>query len=331
MVVRPLFVRESTGMPVHPAADVLSQAFDLVEVQGMLTGGFAARGSWVSRGAVTRPLKMIALVAGSAEVSADGPGGPDGPVRLEPGDVVLLTGRTSLEVRGGMGDGPVAELVPEAGFDSLALEGADRDVDDVLVGGWIQVNPAGSALLGAALPSLVHVRAASPTAAHLRALVDRLFEEASRGRLGADFAIRQNGQLLLLEVLRAYLEQERLPVGWLRLLADDQLAPALRLVHEQPGRRWGLEELARAAGMSRTTFAERFRAAAGTSALAYVTRWRMLLAQRALRDPEVRVASLAAQLGYGSESAFSNAFKREVGESPLHHRRRLRVAASPVR
>jgi AraC-like DNA-binding protein len=52
----------------------------------------------------------------------------------------------------------------------------------------------------------------------------------------------------------------------------------------------------------------------------------MVLAQRALRNPDVRVGALAAELGYGSESAFSTAFKREIGESPLYYRRRLTTA-----
>jgi len=50
----------------------------------------------------------------------------------------------------------------------------------------------------------------------------------------------------------------------------------------------------------------------------------MLLAQRALRDGDTRVGSLAFELGYSSESAFSNAFKREVGVSPLRYRARVR-------
>lgn len=307
--------------------DALSDVFEQVEVQGMMTGGFAVRGPWASRGAVSRPLKLIALVAGSATVSADGPGGPDGPVRLAPGDVVLLNHRTRLDVRGGHGAGPERELIPEAHFDQMALTEADPATDDVLVGGWIQVNPVGLALLGAALPGLVHVQAATPVASRLGDLVGRLFDEASSARLGSAFAMRQNGQLLLLEVLRAYLEQEEPPAGWLRLLADEPLAPALRLMHGEPGRPWGLVELAQAVGMSRTSFAERFRAVAGTPPLAYLSRWRMLLAQRALRDPDARVGNIAADLGYGSDSAFSAAFKREMGLSPLQYRRRLRETA----
>ena len=71
-----------------------------------------------------------------------------------------------------------------------------------------------------------------------------------------------------------------------------------------------------------TKLAQRFRRATGEPPLTYLARWRMVLAQRALEDPEVRIGALAAQLGYGSDSAFSNAFKRVVGEAPMNYRRR---------
>jgi AraC-like DNA-binding protein len=58
----------------------------------------------------------------------------------------------------------------------------------------------------------------------------------------------------------------------------------------------------------------------------------MMLAQRELRDGDARIGPLAAKLGYGSESAFSNAFKRELGISPMHYRREVRgLTAAPAR
>lgn len=319
-------MRHSAEVLPEPSPDALSDVFDQVEVEGLLTGGFAVRGAWVASTEVTRAFKLVALVAGSAEVRVDGPGGPEGPVRLEPGDVLLLNHRTHLEARGTEHSDAPTQLRPDADFDSMALAAADLSTDDVLVGGWIRVSPAGEALLAAALPGLVHVHASSPSASRLAGLVRHLFREASTGQLGSAFAIRQIGQLILLEVLRTYLEQEQPPSGWLRLLADDALAPAVRRMHADPGRPWSLDELARVARMSRTSFAARFRAVADTTPLAYLSRWRMLLAQSALRDPDVRVRALATQLGYGSESAFSNAFKRETGEAPAHYRHRQRTA-----
>jgi AraC-like DNA-binding protein len=300
--------------------DQLSEVFDLVEVRGLLSGGFAVRGPWVSRAAIDAPLKFIALVCGRARLTADG----GGPIELEPGDVAILTNRSWVELQGGSGDGPRRELMPEPGFSSTDLVCADRGSDDVIIGGRVELNRAGQALLLQALPPVGHVRASAAAATTLRGSLDRLFDEVTGNRIGAAFAVRQHGQLLLLEMLRAYLDQATLPPGWLRLLTDERLRPALTLMHAEPGKPWGLEELARAGAMSRTSFAERFRTVAGIPPLTYLHRWRMLLAQRALRDGDVRVGSLASELGYASESAFSTAFKREVGESPLRYRYRMR-------
>jgi AraC-like DNA-binding protein len=81
--------------------------------------------------------------------------------------------------------------------------------------------------------------------------------------------------------------------------------------------------------MSRTGFATHFKAVAGEAPLAYLSRWRMHLAQRALRRGEATVGELARSLGYASESAFSHAFKRLVGESPKHYGARYREATLP--
>ncbi|WP_051393290.1 AraC family transcriptional regulator [Glycomyces arizonensis] len=301
--------------------DHLSKVLELVEVRGVVSGGFAVRGPWVSRAVIDDPMKFLALVSGRARLTADG---LDAPMELGPGDVAILNNRSRVELEGGEGDGPRREVVPHEAFAAELFEGADRRTDAVLIGGHAELNPAGRALLSRALPPVAHVRASAAEANHLQGLLDRLFEEAAGSRMGSAFAIRQYGQLLLLEVLRAYAGQAELPPGWLRVLTDERLRPALGLMHAEPGRAWGLEALARAAAMSRTSFAERFRTVAGVPPLTYLNRWRMLLAQQALRDADVRVGSLASELGYGSESAFSTAFKREVGESPLRYRLRMR-------
>lgn len=305
--------------------DHLSEVFDLIEVRSLLSGGFAARGPWMSRGALETPLKFFAMVSGRARLTTDG---IDRPIELEPGDVAILNNRSWLELEGGAGDGPRREITPEDNDPSTRLVGVDRGTHDVMVGGRVDLNPAGQALLMHALPPVAHVRGSAAEATNLRGSLDRLFDEVTGSRMGSAFAIRQYGQLLLLEVLRAYVGQAELPPGWLRLLTDERLRPALSLMHAEPGKPRGLEELARAAAMSRTSFAERFRIVAGVPPLTYLNRWRMLLAQRALRDDDVRIGPLAFELGYASESAFSTAFKREVGESPLRYRHRTRTESS---
>ncbi len=135
-------------------------------------------------------------------------------------------------------------------------------------------------------------------------------------------------QLLFIQILRAYLQTAApMPASWLRALGDPRLAPALRLMHGDTARAWHLEELARACAMSRTTFAAHFRNVAGVAPLTYLAQWRMRLAERALREAAQPVASIARTLGYSSESAFSNAFKRHAGQSPKRYRDTMRAPA----
>lgn len=58
----------------------------------------------------------------------------------------------------------------------------------------------------------------------------------------------------------------------------------------------------------------------------------MALAERALREENQHVATVAQTLGYTSESAFSTAFKRETGKSPKAWRLAVRgeVGRGPV-
>ncbi|WP_028852071.1 AraC family transcriptional regulator [Thermocrispum municipale] len=310
------------------ADDELSEVFSLVEVQGVLTGAVAASGAWVARGPIPHPLKFFVMLSGRAHLRTEGLAEP---VELEAGDVGIFSDRSWVELRGGLADETPQLVEPHLEFPPAALVGADERGEDVYVGGRIDLNPAGETLLSQALPPFSHVRANEPGAEGLRDTVRRLFDELVGQRLGSAFAVRQHVQLLLLEMLRAYLRQaEAPPAGWLRLLADERLRPAVRLMHRQPGRSWGLAELADACAMSRAAFADRFRKVAGLPPLTYLSRWRMMLAQRALSDDNTRIASLAARLGYGSESAFSNAFKREVGISPASYRRKVREAALSV-
>lgn len=121
-----------------------------------------------------------------------------------------------------------------------------------------------------------------------------------------------------------------MPAGWLRALGDRRIAPAMRLMHGEPGRAWHLDDLARACAMSRTTFALQFRSVVGTAPLAYLGRWRMHLAERVLREETTPVAVVGQSLGYTSESAFSNAFKRVIGRSPRAHRTHTGIAAAAL-
>lgn len=308
------------------AKDRLSEVLEFIEVRSVVSGGIAVGGPWEARAEVGEELKFCAMVQGEASLTTNG---VEAPIELGAGDVALLNGRSWLALCGGADDGMRIQVDPPSTGSVTRIGDADLDTADIFIGGRVELNPTGKELLLQALPPVAHVRSSAAAAPHLRDHLDRLFSETVAHRVGSDFAIRQYGQLLLLEVLRGFMNEADVPIGWLKVLADERLRPALALIHEQPAKAWSLEDLARAAAMSRTAFAERFRDVAGAPPLSYLINWRMLLAQRELRSGDTRIRPLALRLGYSSESAFSTAFKRNVGESPLHYRSRMRRETRP--
>ncbi|MDZ7883892.1 MAG: AraC family transcriptional regulator [Mycobacterium sp.] len=302
--------------------DPLSAVLRLVEARGAVSGALSAAGAWTTGAEITEPLKFIAVVRGGLRIHTDGVS----PVYASAGDVVILNHRRRVTLSNSPdGAAPVA-------FELSATEPLVRIGDaeqDVMLGGHIGVNEVGRQLLRTALPPLLHVRSAAPDASELHDLASRVYAEMTAARIGSDFAVAQFAQLLVLALLRTRLDRPgAVPPGVLRLLTDDQLRPAAAAMHADPGRPWRMAELARIATMSRTSFAERFRTSAGVPPMTYLSTLRMVLAQRALRDTDVTVAVLGYELGYAAESAFSNAFKREVGVSPLRYRQAARADQS---
>jgi AraC-like DNA-binding protein len=75
--------------------------------------------------------------------------------------------------------------------------------------------------------------------------------------------------------------------------------------------------------MSRSAFAARFRAHVGETPLEHLTQWRMVRAARLMRErPPMKLAAIAAAVGYESESSFGKVFRRVMEISPGQYRRR---------
>ena len=153
--------------------------------------------------------------------------------------------------------------------------------------------------------------------------------ESREQRAGSDCVLLRLSELMFVEMLRRYLAG--LPpeeTGWLAALRDPTVGRALRLLHQEPGRAWTVDELARQAGLSRSALSERFTQLLGLAPIQYLTRWRMQKAAGLLREGQASLAEIAEQVGYDSEAAFSKAFKRAIGSAPGAYRRAARDSAS---
>jgi AraC-like DNA-binding protein len=147
--------------------------------------------------------------------------------------------------------------------------------------------------------------------------------EAAAKRAGGDGVLAKLSELMFIEVVRRYLETLKPgQTGWLAGLRDPAVGKALSLMHAAPARDWTLEELAKEACVSRSVLAERFAALVGLPPMHYLANWRMQIASGLLSGGTTNIATIAAETGYGSEAAFSRAFKKMVGMPPAAWRRR---------
>lgn len=184
------------------------------------------------------------------------------------------------------------------------------------------------ALLGL-LPRIVHIRNNSDRAA-MRWYLERMMKVLSEPQPGGFLLGQHLAQMMLVEALRLHVaDSVKDGAGWLFALADKQLSAAITVIHENPGYRWSLQELAERAGMSRSIFALRFKEKVGTSAMEYLTRWRMLRAADQLLHSADSVLVIAQSFGYASESAFGLAFRKVMGCSPRQYGRGRSPASAP--
>jgi len=175
----------------------------------------------------------------------------------------------------------------------------------------------------AALPRLLHLRAADPADAFAH-LVQRAVAESHAHSPGGEAMLARMSEMLFIDAVRRYVDS--LPpqaTGWLAGLRDQFVGRALALLHEAPAKAWTVDELGRQVGLSRSPLHERFVQFVGQPPMHYLTHWRMQLASGLLRSSNATVGSIALEVGYRSEAAFARAFKRLVGQPPAAWRRTL--------
>lgn len=182
------------------------------------------------------------------------------------------------------------------------------------------------------LPPMLRVRTRGAAGAHwFASSVDHLVRSAPTAQPGSAAVLARLAEVMFLEAIRQYMvhlpERE---VGWLAGVRDPMVGRALARLHADPQRPWTVPALARCIGTSRSVLAQRFGELIGESPIRYLTRWRMQLAAKRLRDePHRGMADIAHSVGYETEAAFSRAFKRVTGEPPTVWRARTVASANP--
>jgi AraC family transcriptional regulator, activator of mtrCDE len=145
-----------------------------------------------------------------------------------------------------------------------------------------------------------------PLARLVRALTACALDETHCGQQ----ILQRLCELVILMVLREPTVLKVEQIGILCAQRDPKLRRVLDAIHARPGRQWTLTSLARSAGISRSAFSARFTQLAGISAMHYVRRYRVALAERRMREEKISVKQAARACGYRSVGAFVRAARR---------------------
>ncbi|MEV5177606.1 AraC family transcriptional regulator [Streptomyces flaveolus] len=300
---------------MDPLEDVLA----LLETRGHLSTSLVAGGQWAVRFDAPSGVKFNAVRRGGCVLEVDG---VDEAIALATGDCYLLTRPRPFTLSSGPEAAPIS-----AGPVFARAEGGVARVghgDEVLlIGGRFSFGARAHELLLDTLPPVIHVPAGTSQAEAVEWALAAIDRELQHRPPAATLMAEHLAVVMLIHVLRLHLAREpRALSGWLAGLADPAVAAALRAMHEAPARSWTVADLARVGAVSRSTLAARFKDTVGQGPLEYLTRWRIELASRRLRDGTETMAAIARSVGYGSESALSVAFKRVMGVTPRDYRRR---------
>ncbi|TDU28598.1 helix-turn-helix protein [Panacagrimonas perspica] len=295
-------------------ADPLSEVVRLLRPQAMLANVISGRGNWAVRYSELGLPSFCIVLEGGSVLTVDG----HEPITISAGDFVLLPTTPGFTISS-FAPAPPVYLDPRSvkgRTTELRYGDPSGPADMRSLGGAFQFDGANPGMLVALLPRVIHVKASN----RLTQLVQMVGDESSEGLPGGDYMLSRLAEMLLIEAMRASATTNA-PPGLLRGLGDERLARALKALHARVERPWTVAELADAAALSRSTFFERFTQVMGVPPMEYLLRWRLELAKELLRSGEQSIAAIAERIGYGSASAFSVAFSRQVGQTPSRYAR----------
>ncbi|HWD06526.1 MAG TPA: AraC family transcriptional regulator [Amycolatopsis sp.] len=299
--------------------DVLTDLLNRARARTVLVRRLVQRPPWSITFADPPPLTVLATLGGRAALRLD-----DGePTRLEPGDIALVSATREHTIAD---DPATADQITIRGGHKYLPTGEPTSAQLLAPRTYGTGGPGATVVLRAAyelhsevsdrLLTLVPPLAVVPAGPRTGATLDLLSAEVARDEPGQDAVLARLLDLVLVQALRAWWAEAGRPPAWYSALADPAVGEALRLLHDDPARRWTVAELAGKAGLSRAAFAARFTALVGEPPLRYLTGWRLTLAADLLRDTEKTVAAVAHETGYADAFAFSVAFRRARGVSP---------------
>lgn len=320
------------------AADALSDVLRTVRLTGATFFNCACRAPWVAESPPEEIILPMVLPGGehliAYHVVTEGRCFTniigEEPVPIEAGDVIVFTKgdphvlSSSPGMRAASGPPRSLDGMTRTQLPFVINYGSDGPVSAKFVCGYLACDAQPFNPLLDSLPPII--KAKNPEGSDkgwLGQFIRLAMAESADKRAGGESVLAKLSELMFIEVVRRHLEA--LPpeqAGWLAGLRDPFVGKALSLLHARHALSWTIEDLAKDVGLSRSVLAERFTGLVGMPPMQYLAKWRMQIAAGLLSGGGTNMATIAAETGYGSEAAFSRAFKKLVGVPPSAWRRR---------
>lgn len=314
-------------MLIRPSAsdDVLSATLAKLRLEAVGTSTIDAGGRWALELPAVPLLRLHVVLAGQCRLAVGRHA-----VQLRAGDCFLVPQGRPVTLGSDMsGKKTPLSRARVTAADGLVQIAVGDGGELFMAGTAFQLEGHFQDIVFGRLPPVIHIPAHVDQAAVLRWGIERFAAELRSVQPGRALMLRHLAPMMLLQTFRSYLATAGVQHNWFAALSDARLARALAAMQADHARAWSLDSLAKTAGLSRAGFALNFKKWIGITPLEYLTQWRIQVARELLAGGDRRIAEVAGAVGYESESAFSAAFTRIVGQRPGHYR--AQVASAHLR
>ena len=303
--------------------DALSKIFEDIHLNQSEYLYLKPHGEWSFRYTEQSTMMAYAVLQGQFTICLDA----KQIIVVEVGDLILLPSGPSHECRSSTTDQllevfDISDLFSQNQHKEVTFGSNATQQKTVILALHAHMDPIMARPLVQALPAFIHLqhKDLSTVPEWLQIGLQFLALEVQRIRPGRDKILDHLVSILLIECVRDYIDTLQDSNNWLSALSHPELSNALAKIHAEPAQPWTVESLAEQCCMSRSKFATLFSQILGTSPLAYLQQHRLRLAAQYLRNKQVTIQQIAHRVGYNSETAFSQSFKRQYQMSPSQYR-----------
>ena len=304
--------------------DALSKIFDDIHLNKSEYIYLKAQGDWCICYQDQSAMVAYVIVSGKAMIELDG----STQVQAYAGDLILIpsgVSHTAFNTHHPFADTlNITHRFDETGEKSIEF-GSGQGEQTVILAIRCHMDSMMARPLLNALPHYIHLHQLNGQSIPewLQIGLQFLAVETFKLQPGRDKILDHLVSIFFIECVRDYILQSQDGLNWLSALSHPELSNALAAIHGHPQQAWTVETLAEQCCMSRSKFAQLFSQMVGETPLAYLQQHRLRVASRYLRHGQYNIQQIAHLVGYASETAFSQSFKKQFEVTPSQYRQQF--------